>query len=94
MARVTPPLVFEGNAPAELSKNPLLDALRRADSWLESPRAYSAWLGDAIAIKDPTSAVFRPQSGCHLLMIGQHEEAALAILGDRDFQPRRAASSR
>src|SRR5262249_34541055 len=26
-----------------------------------------------------TAAVFRPQSGSHLLMIGQHEEAALSI---------------
>jgi S-DNA-T family DNA segregation ATPase FtsK/SpoIIIE len=75
-----PPLVFEGNAPAELSKNHLLDALLRAKTWPATPRAFSTWLGDAIAIKDPTAATFRPQSGCHLLMIGQHEEAALAIV--------------
>jgi DNA segregation ATPase FtsK/SpoIIIE, S-DNA-T family len=75
-----PPLVFEGNVPAEIGKNHLLDELLRADSWPVAPRAFSAWLGDAVAIKDPTSATFRPQSGNHLLMIGQHEEAALAIL--------------
>ena len=74
-----PQLVFEGNAPAELGNNHLLDALLRSETWPAAPRAFSAWVGDAIAIKDPTAALFRPQSGCHLLMIGQHEEAALAI---------------
>jgi DNA segregation ATPase FtsK/SpoIIIE, S-DNA-T family len=39
-----------------------------------------AWLGEAVAIKDPTSAVFRPQSGNNLLVIGQHDDAALALL--------------
>ena len=39
-----------------------------------------AWLGEAIAIKDPTAAVFRPQNGCNLLLIGQRDEAALGIM--------------
>jgi DNA segregation ATPase FtsK/SpoIIIE, S-DNA-T family len=73
------PLVFEGNAPAELDRNNLLTAMLKTDSWPSRPRAFSAWLGDAIAIKDPTAAVFRPQSGSHLLMIGQQEDAALPI---------------
>ena len=33
-----------------------------------------------MAIKDPTAAVFRRQSGANLLLIGQNEEAALAIV--------------
>jgi hypothetical protein len=32
-----------------------------------------------MAIKDPTAALFRPQSGSNVLMVGQDEEAALAI---------------
>src|SRR5262249_3932881 len=75
-----PQLVFEGNAPAEIWKNSLLDRALRAADWPANPRAVAAWLGEAIAIKDPTAALFRPQSGSHLLMIGQHEEAALSIL--------------
>ena len=39
-----------------------------------------AWLGEAVAIKDPTAAVFRPQSGSNLLIVGQNDEAALGIL--------------
>ena len=38
------------------------------------------WLGEAIAIKDPTAAVFRPQTGNNLLIVGQNDEAALALL--------------
>jgi hypothetical protein len=37
-------------------------------------------LGDAIAIKDPTAAAFREQSGNNMLMIGQQPEGALAMM--------------
>ncbi|MGC8638655.1 MAG: FtsK/SpoIIIE domain-containing protein [Isosphaeraceae bacterium] len=74
------PIVFEGNLPADASKNPLLNPLIDATSWPEPARYEQAWLGDAIAIKDPTCAVFRPQSGSNLLIVGQNDEAALAML--------------
>jgi hypothetical protein len=86
-----PPLVFEGNTPAELQNNPLL-RLRIADcgsrveqngeTAIRSPQSAigRAWLGEPIAIKDPTAAVFRAQTGNALLIVGQHEEAALALL--------------
>ena len=70
-------LVFEGSAAAELSDNAMLQ--RSIASGVETGPA-TLWLGDAIAIKDPTAAVFRPQSGANLLLIGQSEEAALAII--------------
>lgn len=79
-ANIAPPLVFEGNAPAEPHRNYMIERLLQARTWPENPRSFSAWLGEAIAIKDPTAAVFRPQSGSNLLMIGQHEEAALAMV--------------
>jgi hypothetical protein len=75
-----PPIVFEGNAPADVAKNPLLTQLLRAPGWPASPRSTQAWLGEAIAIKEPTSAVFRRQTSSNLLMIGQHDEGALGIL--------------
>ncbi len=74
-----PPLVFEGNIAAELSNNHLLAKLLEAQAWPADVRAAPAWLGDAIAIKDPTAAVFRPHSGNHLLVVGQNEESALAM---------------
>ena len=75
-----PPIVFEGNLPADVSLNPLLNRLLAATEWPEAPRADSAWLGDAIAIKDPTVVVFRPQSGSNTLIVGQNDEAALSML--------------
>jgi hypothetical protein len=72
------PLVFEGNTPAELDRNPVLERVLATGTTGE--RGHRAWLGDAIAIKDPTAAVFRPQTGTNLLIVGQNDEAALAIL--------------
>ncbi len=74
-----PQIVFEGNLPAVASKNLLLNGLLEAPSWGEAPKADYAWLGEAIAIKDPTAAVFRPQSGNNVLIVGQNAEMALGI---------------
>ncbi len=76
----TPQLVFEGNLPAVVEKNPLLREALEAPEWAAEIRSAQAWLGDAIAIKDPTSAVFRRQSGTHVLLVGQQDESALGIL--------------
>jgi hypothetical protein len=39
-----------------------------------------AWLGESIAIKDPTAACFRRQPGDNLLIIGQDGESALGVM--------------
>src|SRR5262249_26222885 len=70
----------EGNAPADVHKNALLHRLLRSQEGSPLPRSLQAWLGEALAIKDPTAAVFRRQSGSNLLLIGQQEEAALGML--------------
>jgi S-DNA-T family DNA segregation ATPase FtsK/SpoIIIE len=75
-----PQIIFEGTAPAELAKNPLLSRLLDNPAWPGAPGEWVAWLGEAIAIKDPTAVVFRRQSGSNLLLIGQHEEAAANLL--------------
>ena len=72
-------IVFEGNLPAIASKNHLLAGLLQGSDWGEPPLADLAWLGEAIAIKDPTAAVFRPQSGSNLLVVGQNDMMALGI---------------
>ena len=73
------PIVFEGDAPADLTRNLLLQKRLEPREWPESPRSAPAWLGDAVSIKDPTAAVFRRQGGNHLLIVGQNEEAALGV---------------
>jgi DNA segregation ATPase FtsK/SpoIIIE, S-DNA-T family len=74
------PIVFEGDAPADLTRNPLLKERLQAPAWPPSPRSAHAWLGDPVAIKDPTSALFRRQGANHLLIVGQNDESALGIM--------------
>ncbi len=74
------PIVFEGDAPADLARNPMLHERLAAASWPDSPRSTPAWVGDAISIKDPTLALFRRQGGNHLLIVGQNDEAAIGVM--------------
>ena len=74
------PLVFEGNVPSVIENNIALRTLLDSNTWPENVRAGTAWLGDAVAIKDPTSAVFRAVGGNNLLLVGQQDELALSIL--------------
>jgi hypothetical protein len=76
-----PQVVFEGNAPADLSKNEALAELLAAPAWPSAPpRAATAWLGDPVAIKEPTAASFRRQGASNLLIVGQQEAGALGSL--------------
>jgi energy-coupling factor transporter ATP-binding protein EcfA2 len=76
-----PPLiVFEGNVLADLADNPILRELIESRQWPEKSPVVPAWLGSAVAIKDPTNAVFLRQNGSNVLMVGHREEAALGVL--------------
>ncbi|MEO6435903.1 MAG: FtsK/SpoIIIE domain-containing protein, partial [Tepidisphaeraceae bacterium] len=83
-----PAIVFEGNAPADITKNrKLLAALSGvatsvAMSSTSSPSSHppKAWLGDPVAIKDATAVTFRRQAGANVLVIGQQEELAMALM--------------
>ncbi|MFZ1466662.1 MAG: FtsK/SpoIIIE domain-containing protein, partial [Anaerolineae bacterium] len=77
LGRYTPPIIFEGNAPAQLEKNAALAGLL-AGKPLDA-KAPLAWLGDPIAIRDPLAAAFRKQAGANLLIVGQNEEAAFGL---------------
>ncbi len=70
------PVVFAGHVHADLRNNAAL--------WqrLESPAAVAVpwvWLGEPVAIKEPTAVPFRSQSGANLAMIGQNEAAARGL---------------
>ena len=73
------PIVFEGNVPADIRRNRALADLLRAGDWPVQSTPVHAWLGEAIAIKDPTAAVFRPQSGDNLLVVGHRAESAMGM---------------
>ena len=76
------PVVFEGNAPADVGRNHLLNQCLREPVTAEadSRQAQLAWLGEAMAINDLTAAPFRRQHGSNLVIVGQQEETALGML--------------
>ena len=74
------PVVFEGNVPADVRENPVLQSLLAAGS-ISRTTAARAWLGAPNSIKGPTEVAFHRQSGNNLLIIGQREESALAMVG-------------
>ena len=79
-AVIAPATVFEGNAAADIAENNLLRAALQEGPSSQRQHAPRAWLGSAVAIKDPTAALFRRQGGSNLLIVGQQEELALGIL--------------
>ena len=77
---IAPSVVFEGNAPADLHKNARLMLLLNSPTRPAPSHAVLGWMGEPVSIKDPTAAIFRPQSGANLLMVGQQDELALSIM--------------
>jgi S-DNA-T family DNA segregation ATPase FtsK/SpoIIIE len=91
------PIIFEGNAPADIRENDLLRALLDAEpsapalagvgpaealeERFTGDRPVRCWFGAPNSIKGPTEVVFHRQSGNHLLIVGQRDEAALTMLG-------------
>ncbi len=73
-------IVFDGSKDADVAENPLLQDALKGSSWTIPQKALQAWLGDPIAIKDPTAFQIRSQAGNNLLIVGQQEEAALGML--------------
>ena len=73
------PIVFEGNAPADVRENVLLRHRLEAKT-LHPETIARCWLGTPNSIKGPTEAAFRRQSGNNLLIIGQRDEAILAMV--------------
>ena len=74
-------IVFDGNQAADPALNPLLTELLASGTVHGSELvAPLAWMGDAIAIKDPTAAIFRRQGGANMLIVGQREDLGAAIL--------------
>jgi hypothetical protein len=75
------PIVFEGNAPADVAKNRKLAAL--LESSVRDGAATGAplaWIGEPVAIKEPTGLAMRRQSGANVIVIGQQEEPSMAVL--------------
>jgi len=76
-ARRPAPIIFEGSAPARLERNPELADLLAGRATPSGP--LRLWLGEPIAIKEPTAALMRRQSAANVLIVGQRDESALAM---------------
>ena len=76
------PIVFEGNAAADPQRNGKLVSMLDAKAWPKSLGSAGAlaYLGEPVAIKDPTSIAFRRQAGTNVLVVGQADEQAIALL--------------
>lgn len=71
-------IVFEGSAPALLEANAVLQetATRRGREMVLAPKL---WLGDAVALQEPTCVPLRRQSGSNLMVVGQREDASAGV---------------
>jgi len=74
-----PPIVFEGNIPADAGNNQELARLLKHPA-TGLPRVVDAWLGEAVAIKPHTAIRFRRLAGSNLLIVGQNPTGARGIL--------------
>ena len=72
--------MFEGNAAADVTSNHLLAGHLARGGWPAATPSPQAWLGEAVAIKDPTAVAFDRRGGSNMVIVGQREEAALAML--------------
>ena len=81
-------IVFEGNAPADVRENHLLNQLvekgrgggREATRFPPPPAGRRVAGSVPNSIKGPTEALFKRQSGSNLLVVGQSEERNSTIL--------------
>ncbi len=73
------PVVFEGSAPASMMDNPQLQQALVSHP-TQIPAMPVAWLGAPNSIKGPTAAEFARAGGSNLLLVGQREETALALI--------------
>jgi hypothetical protein len=79
LGRYTGPIVFEGNVPADVRENAELAGLLENPP-AQAPAAPRIFLGSPNSIKGPTEAAFHRQSGNHLLIVGQRDEAVLGMM--------------
>ncbi|MEX2218136.1 MAG: FtsK/SpoIIIE domain-containing protein [Phycisphaerales bacterium] len=71
-------IVFEGNVPSDLRR--CVPLARLVEGRGAVPVVPTAWLGEAISIKEPTSVTFPRHGGSNLLIVGHQEEPAVATL--------------
>ncbi len=72
------PLVFEGDAPANIRDNSAIRRLLAAPR-IEESATVRLWLGAPNTIKGPTELTLARRNGDHLLVVGQSDDAMLTL---------------
>ncbi len=75
-------IVFEGDQAADPSDNVQLREMMERGPSGTGGASQKAWLGSAVAIKEPTAATFARHSGSNLLVVGAWEDSALGVLAN------------
>jgi energy-coupling factor transporter ATP-binding protein EcfA2 len=78
----TPAIVFEGDQPADPAENEQLADALAAGVETAPAGGPKAWLGAAVAIKEPTFVNFARHAGSNLLVVGSEEESAFGVLAN------------
>ncbi len=73
-------IIFEGDQPADPADNMQLREVLETGPTGAPSAPQKAWLGAAVAIKEPTAATFARHAGSNLLVVGAWEESALGVL--------------
>ena len=78
--RRAPIVIFEGNAPVQLAECvPLAAARTLRDAAAADALAPKVWLGEAVAISEPTHITLQRRSGANALVVTQDEEQAVSM---------------
>lgn len=77
---VREPIVFEGNAPADICKMPAFRPGFASNAVAGAPPVWPAWLGQPTTISDATVATFRRQGGSNLLIVGSQEDLVAGMV--------------
>ncbi len=75
-----PVVVFEGNVPADPTRNVALHNTILSRQHQAAPHSVRLWLGEPVAIRESTSVPLRRQSGHNLLIVGQNATLARGTL--------------
>ena len=73
-------MVFRGNELSKPEDNLALNKLLSQPYQSDDSKKVYAWLGEPIAMKEKTTAVFRRQSGSNLMIVGRNPELSISIL--------------
>jgi hypothetical protein len=75
-------IVFEGDQAADPTNNLQFREMLKAGSSGVKGAAQRAWIGAAVAIKEPTYASFGRHAGSNMLVVGAWEESALGVMAN------------